>query len=211
MAFHANSEQQVEQQAPQIASKPTFDAAEYWTRPSDSSLSIKTGATLPDSLTMTSPYGKSEGTASLIVENEPRDRSLDELLHPKDSTEVKEPMTPREAADKRDAEALMDAIRSGNLDDLKNLVSDMSAEKLKRVAAQMKADGFEMTATKDGKFVLFNKDLGLGVSIAPGKDGEPAQAEVVKRAADGSFVPSADGLDPEKLLKNLSMQIPHTR
>jgi|688.fasta_scaffold287636_2 hypothetical protein len=210
MAFHANPEQHVEQQQPQVASKPTFDPSEYWTRPSDSSFSIKTGVTLPDSLTMTSPYGKSEGDVFHVTENEPRDKSLDELLHPKDSTDVKEPMTPRQAADKRDADAMMDAIRSGKLDDLKNLVSDMSPEKLKRVAEQMKAEGFEMTATKDGKFVLFNKDLGLGVSVEPGKDGEPAKASVVKKEADGNFVPSTDGLDPEKLLKNLSTQIPHS-
>lgn len=126
MAFHANSEQHVEQQRPQVASKPTFDPAEYWTRPSDSNFSTKTGVTLPDSLTMTSPYGKVEGGVFQITENEPRDRSLDELLYPKDSTAVKEPMTPRQAADKRDADAMMDAIRSGKLDDLKNLVSDMS-------------------------------------------------------------------------------------
>lgn len=119
-------------------------------------------------------------------------------------------MTPRQAADKRDADAMMDAIRSGKLDDLKNLVSDMSPEKLKRVAEQMKAEGFEMTATKDGRFVLFNKDLGLGLSVEPGKDGEPAKASVVKKDADGNFVPSTDGLDPEKLLKNLSSQIPHS-
>jgi hypothetical protein len=123
----------------------------------------------------------------------------DQLFTPKDSP----PQDPQKEADKRDSDRMMDALRKGNLDDLKSLVGDMTPAKLKRVTEQLKAEGFDIQCVKDGKLVVFNKDLGLGVSV--GQDGK---AEVVKKDKDGNIVPSTDGLDPEKLLKNFSTQMP---
>lgn len=238
MGFNSNPEQHVEHQQSQMGSKTALDPAEYWARPTDSSFASKTAVSLPDSLTMTSPYANLEQTGSSqmdfssrllhpaesnrpgsavgesisveplsfrpIIDNEPREQ----LVQPQDFINPAEAMTPRQLADRRDADAIMDAIRTASIDDLKSLISDMSPEKLKRVAEQMKAEGFEISAGKDGKFVLFNKDLGLGISIQSGKDGEPAKAEVVKKDGAGNYVSSTDGLDPAKVLKNFSAQIP---
>ncbi len=211
------AEQRAEQNPAIDSVRPTIDAANYWSHTDDRKFAKPT-KDLPDSLTMTSPYD-APGTK---IQFEPKDPSWKDFLqpkepnwrdslHPKDSNDVKEPLEPldpKKEADKRDADAMMDAVRKGKLDDLKDMVSDMSPEKLKRVAEQMKAEGFDITATKDGKFVMFNKDLGIGVSVQPGKDGQPATAEVVKGDKDGNYVASTDGQDPAKVLKNFASQIP---
>ncbi len=127
----------------------------------------------------------------------------DVSINPKDLLGPEEPADSQKQRDQRDADTMMDALRHGNLADLKSLVGDMTPAKMKRVTEQLKAEGFDIQCGKDGKLVVFNKDLGLGVSV--GQDGK---AEVVKKDKDGNIFPSADGLDPEKLLKNFSTQMP---
>jgi hypothetical protein len=127
----------------------------------------------------------------------------DGSINPKDLLGPEEPADSQKQRDQRDADTMMDALRQGNLADLKSLVGDMTPAKMKRVTEQLKAEGFDIQCGKDGKLVVFNKDLGLGVSV--GQDGK---AEVVKKDKDGNIVPSTDGLDPEKLLKNFSTQMP---
>ncbi|MBI2809357.1 MAG: hypothetical protein HYX67_00800 [Candidatus Melainabacteria bacterium] len=206
MAFQP-AEQRTEKNPTSDSVKPSINAADYWAPSSDDRKCVKTAAAPPDSLTMTSPYD----TPSSKIQFEPKDPSWKDILNPKDVVkplEPLEPLDPRKEADKRDADTMMDALRKGKLEDLKAMVSDMSPEKLKRVAEQMKAEGFDITTTKDGKFVMFNKDLGIGISVQAGKDGQPATAEVVKQDKDGNYVASTDGQDPAKVLKNFATQIP---
>ncbi|MBS1955685.1 MAG: hypothetical protein JST89_15990 [Cyanobacteria bacterium SZAS-4] len=205
MAFQP-AEQHAEKNPANDLVKPSIDASAYWSH-SDDQKFVKAIKELPQTLTMTSPYESALGTK---IQYEPKEPSWKDYLNPKDSNDVKEPLDPKKEADKRDADAMMDAVRKGKLEDLKDMVSDMSPEKLKRVAEQMKAEGFDITATRDGKFVMFNKDLGIGISVQAGKDGQPATAQVVKQDKDGNYVASTDGQDPAKVLKNFASQLPHS-
>ncbi|HEY9679440.1 MAG TPA: hypothetical protein V6C76_15640 [Drouetiella sp.] len=132
----------------------------------------------------------------------PGDRTGDKFKPIIAPSDIIEPKDPRAEGDKRDGAALMDAMRSGKLDDLKNLVADMSPEKLKRVAEQLKADGFDISA-KDGKFTIFNKNLGVGVSVD-----QKGNAEVVRKDKDGNYVKADDGTKPETVLSELSKDLP---
>ncbi len=105
---------------------------------------------------------------------------------------------PRPDSDKRDSEAMSKALKSGNLEDLQHLVADMSPDKLKRMAEQLKSNGFDIDVSKDGKFTLFDKKLGLGVSID-----KSGNAEVVQKDGKGHYVKFANS-DPQELLEGMS-------
>jgi hypothetical protein len=108
---------------------------------------------------------------------------------------------PRVDGDQRDIDAMMEAMKSGNLDDLKHLVADMSPEKLKRISEHLNSIGFEMSVSKDGKFTVYDPELGLGVSVD-----STGKASVVKKDANGDFV-GQENINPKRLLHQMSSDI----
>jgi hypothetical protein len=131
-------------------------------------------------------------------------------------------LTDQQRADLQTADEMSKALHAGKLDALKSLVADMSTDKLKRVSAMLDArienprdqfnpnatnEGFETQVDKDGRFILYDKSLQLGVAIS--KDGQ--KVEVIEKGKDGQFAPGSTNRQAEPVFKQLVALLPQDK